>query len=472
MTSHRAVTVPVAAVCLALAVAGCTTQTASDDDTGAAASTPPAGDSITVWTLEDVQDRITATEEITEAFTAESGIEVELVAVAEDQFGQLLTSAAAEGDLPDVISALGLSGVRSLAVDDLVDTRTTASIIDSLGEETFSPAALELASDGDTSLAVPSDAWAQLVLYRTDLFEEAGLAPPDTYDALLEAARTLDSEGVAGIAAATTPGDTFTQQTFEHVALANDCQLVDDAGDVTLDSPECVEAFDVFNELITQYSVPGNQDVDTTRATYFAGQSAMVVWSSFLLDELAGLRDDALPTCPECTADPAFLAENTGVVGAIGGPSGEPAQYGDVTSFVVTAGADAAASTQFVEFMMGEAYPDWLALAPEGKIPVRAGTAENPEEFVEAWQGLDAGVDRKAPLVDFYSPEVIDGIVESTGTIDRWGLPQGQGALVGATLGELPVPEVLGEMLAGSLTPEEAAAAADAQVTEIAESLE
>ena len=27
----------------------------------------------------------------------------------------------------------------------------------------------------------------------------------------------------------------------------------------------------------------------------------MIIWSSFLLDELAGLSNDARPTCPQCT---------------------------------------------------------------------------------------------------------------------------------------------------------------------------
>ena len=59
----------------------------------------------------------------------------------------------------------------------------------------------------------------------------------------------------------------------------------------------------------------------------------MIIWSSFLLDELAGLRNDALPSCPECKADPAFLAKNSGVVTAIKGPDGaEPAQYGEIVS--------------------------------------------------------------------------------------------------------------------------------------------
>ena len=94
--------------------------------------------------------------------------------------------------------------------------------------------------------------------------------------------------------AGTAPADSFTQQTFEQIALANNCQLVNEQADITLTSPECQEAFGYFANLIKTASAPGNQDADTTRANYFAGDAAMVIWSSFLLDELAGLRDDAL----------------------------------------------------------------------------------------------------------------------------------------------------------------------------------
>ena len=38
----------------------------------------------------------------------------------------------------------------------------------------------------------------------------------------------------------------------------------------------------------------------------------MIVWSSFILDEMGGLRSDALPTCPECEDNPSFLVENSG----------------------------------------------------------------------------------------------------------------------------------------------------------------
>src|ERR671911_387884 len=131
----------------------------------------------------------------------------------------------------------------------------------------------------------------ELVGVDEDLFEKAGVQPPQTYDDIMAAAKALDSSKVAGFVGATAAGDAFTQQTFEHLALGNGCQMVDDAGEVTMDSPQCVAAFEFYGDLIKSYSVSGTQDVDTVRASYFAGQSAMAIWSTFLLDELAGLRN-------------------------------------------------------------------------------------------------------------------------------------------------------------------------------------
>ncbi len=226
---------------------------------------------------------------------------------------------------------------------------------------------------------MPSDGWAQLLVYRQDLFDAAGLAAPETYDDILAAAEELDSGDVAGFVGATVPNDAFTQQTFEHLALGNGCQMVDDGGEVALDSEQCVAAFEFYNQLITDHSVSGAQDVDTTRAAYFAGQAAMVVWSSFILDEMAGLRNDALPNCPECADDPAFLAENSGVVTAISGPDGEGgAQFGEVVSWATLVDAQTDSAAQFVSYMMEDGYEDWIGFSPEGKVPTRQGTADEP----------------------------------------------------------------------------------------------
>jgi multiple sugar transport system substrate-binding protein len=428
---------------------------------------------LTVWTLENLPDRMAAQKQIAAAFTEESGIKVKLVGIAEDQYSQLLTSAAASGKLPDVIGALSLAGVRELTANDLSNSDVARAVVDGLGEDTFSEPALDLTRDGDEQLSVPSDAWAQLLVYRKDLFEEAGLSEPKTYDDITAAAKALDSDAVAGFVGANIPNDSFTEQTFEHLALANGCEMVDDEQKVTLDTPNCAEAFSFYGDLLQNYSVPGAQDVDTTRASYFAGKAAMVIWSSFILDEMAGLRNDAKPTCPECRSDPAYLAKNSGVATALQGPSGsEPAQFGEVVSWVATAEANEDASEQFISYMMEQGYSDWIGFAPEGKIPTRQGTQDEPTKYIDAWSTLPAGVDKKAPLSDFYDQQTLDALRSSPDTMKRWAITQGAGDLLGATLSELPVAKEVNKVTTGDVDGETAAKEANDAVTSIQDSLQ
>ncbi len=442
----------------------------SDDDTG---TTGNSGGTLTVWSLENQTDRVQATQAIADRFTAATGTKVKIVATDENQFSSLITSAAAAGTLPDVVGALPLAAVAQMATNELVDTDAAQAVVDELGVGTFSPRALELTSQDGKRLAVPSDGWAQLLFYRKDLFDAAGLPAPDTYDKIRQAAQQLNSRDVAGITVATVPNDAFTAQTFENFALGNNCQLVDAAKAVTLDSPQCLQTFQLYGDLVRNFSVPGAQDVDTTRATYFSGKAAMVVWSSFLLDEMAGLRNDALPTCPECKQDKQFLAKNSGVVTAIAGPGGQPAQFGEITSWAVTkGGANTDAARKFVAYMMNDGYADWLGIAPEGKFPVRKGTQADAARFTTAWNDLPAGVDAKKPLGDVYPADVLAALQKSPDTFQRWGFPQKQGALVGAALGELPVPKAINALAGGELDAAGAAKRAADDVRTIQKSIE
>ncbi|TWF78151.1 multiple sugar transport system substrate-binding protein [Pseudonocardia hierapolitana] len=419
---------------------------------------------ITVWTADTLPDRVAATQAIIDRFTQQTGIRVDLVGVEEDQFNQTLTAAAAAGDLPDVIGSIPLSSVRTLATNDLVNSEATAAVVEALGPETWNQTALQLTREGEEQLSVPTEAWSQLLYYRRDLFEAAGLQAPNTYDAILNAARTLHTPQVAGFVGATAPGDAFTQQTFEHIALANGCQMVDEAGEITIDSPQCVAAFEFYRQLISDYSVPGTQDVDTVRAAYFAGQSAMAIWSTFLLDELAGLRNDAKPSCPECVADPTFLARNTAIVTGLQGPDGtEPAQFGEVISWAITSDASAEPAQRFVQFMLSDGYVDWLAFAPEGKFPARTGSSPGATDFVDTWETLPVGVDTEGPLQQFYPQDVLDALATGPEDFTRWGITQGQGDLIGASLGELPVPAAVAAVTSGGTDAQGAAKqAADA----------
>jgi multiple sugar transport system substrate-binding protein len=428
------------------------------------------GQSITAWTNEFQPDRLRKTQSILTDFTQKTGVKVKLVPIPEDQLPTLITNASAAGKLPDVVMATSMADSHAYAKQEIFDPEAAQEVVDRLGKDTFSKRALDLVSADGKATGVPSDGWGQLLIYRKDLFDKAGIAAPKTLDDVRAAAQKLDQGRVAGITLATKPGDGFTAETFEHVALAEGCQLVDGGGKVTFDSPQCVEALRWYGDIAKNDSVAGSQDVDSTRATYFAGRAAMMFWSPFLLDGMAGLRDDTKPSCPQCKSDPAFLAKNSGLVGPIAG-NGDPTQFGSVSTFNISVDAKKAASEKLVEFMMSDGYVRWIGLSPQGKFPVRSGDATDAQRFTKAWSGLDSGVDRTAPLSDFYSKESIASLRDGVQSFQRWGFPQGQGALVGALGGEQPVAGAVAAVVGGK-DPAQAAKDAQGQIEEIQAGLE
>src|SRR5215216_7896026 len=216
--------------------------------------------SLTFWTAEDNPDRVKATQAIIDRFEQQTRIKVKLVPIGEDQLQSQIASASAAGSLPDVLAAASLGFVHSLAADGITDPDAAAAVIDTLGRQTFSRRALSLVEANGQPVAVPSDSWTQLLVYRKDLFANAGLAAPTTFEAIRVAATKLEDDGMAGIVAATKP-DSFTQQTFEYLAVANNCQLVDQAGAITLTSKPCVDTFQFYVDLIHRASVQGGQEI-------------------------------------------------------------------------------------------------------------------------------------------------------------------------------------------------------------------
>ena len=152
----------------------------------------------------------------------------------------------------------------------------------------------------------------------------------------------------------------------------------------------------------------------------------MIIWSPFIMDELAGLRDSAPPTINSDPTSPE-LASKTGFITNFSGPNNvKGAAWADVRYFGITADADTDEAKQFILYSMDEGYTSTLSIAPEGKFPVRRGNASDPNAFTTAWSKLPVGVDRKAPLTDLYSADVINNIVAGLDTANRWGVKEGE----------------------------------------------
>jgi multiple sugar transport system substrate-binding protein len=414
------------------------------------------GQKIVFWSREGNPERVARTQKNIEVFTEKTGIEVELVVVDETaQFTLILVNAAA-GTLPDVVhhpAALTSRWVK----EGILNPGASAEVLAELGEETFYPAALEEVKVDGKYAAVPIDGGGSVLHYRTDWFEEAGLAPPRTYDEMLAAAKALHGPGNQryGIGLSTDPGNEAMQTRLESMALANGCYLVDESGEADFDSPNCIEFLE-FEKELRQYAPEGLFDSVASRALYLSGQAAMFIGGTATLHRMAGLDDSQLATCDECTENPAYLAENTALIPAWSGPSGEPVQLGSLMTVGISADANVEPAKEFARYLLTDGYTEWLAQAPNILLPARPGTKEDPEHFLKEWRKLEMGVERRGLLDDFYEAEVIDELLEGAPKkYDSWALRQP--ALTGAIYESLLVPQVVAEMYEGALTPEEAA---------------
>ncbi len=97
----------------------------------------------------------------------------------------------------------------------------------------------------------------KVFIYNKDLFAKHDLEVPTTWDELLEAAKTIhDPEnGVYGIAMC---GKRFvsTVTQFQQYLYANCAKIVDEKGNVVINSPEAVRALEFYKEL-SKYAQPG-----------------------------------------------------------------------------------------------------------------------------------------------------------------------------------------------------------------------
>ena len=291
--------------------------------------------SLRFWTTEEQPDRLAKQQAMAAQFEAETGTQVEVIPISETDLGTRATAAFAAGDLPDVIYH-PLQYALPWAEAGILDTDAATEVVDELGVGTFASGALDMAAVEDGYASVPVDGWTQMIVYRKDLFDANGLAAPSSYSNVVAALEALHNPpDMYGFVAATKVDENFMSQVLEHVFLANGVTPVDDSGFKPLDEAKTIEVLE-FYKAVADASPDGELYWKQSRELYFAGKAAMIIWSPFILDELAGLRDSAPPTIND---DPTSseLASLTGIVTNFAGPSNpEGAAWGDVRYFGIT----------------------------------------------------------------------------------------------------------------------------------------
>jgi len=418
---------------------------------------PVNADSIKFWTMEIQPDRMEIQEKLAASFEEATGHSVEVIPVEEAEIATRTTAAFAAGELPDVLNHT-VQHLLPFAEAGVLDTGAATDVVNKLGVDSYAEGAVNMAKSDGEIVSVPTDGWTQLVVYRSDLFEEAGLAAPKSFADIEAAIEKLHNPPeMYGFVAATKIDETYMMQLIEHISLAAGYSPVNDDGSINEDTDALKEVLG-FYKTIADASPEGELFWKQSREQYLDGKAAMIIWSPSLLDELGGLRDDAPVTYAE---DPTSkeLAEKTGFVTVFSGPGNDAgAAYADVRYLGITADANTDVAARFVEYVVSEGYGDWLSQAPEGKFPVRRGEAAGSTAFEEMWATLPVGVDRKAPLGDIYPKAVIDDIVAGLTVGDRWGVESGNLETASNIVNARVMSQVIRQFIDGELSIDDAAA--------------
>lgn len=208
-----------------------------------------------VWT-DVIRERIPEFEE-------ESGIDVELTQLGEDQLSdQYNVKLNAGTDEIDVMMYRPLQEGKLFADNGyLADLTDRVEGNDDWEWSDFQSGPVESTTFEDQVVGVPTITEQEVLYYRTDLLEQAGLAVPETLDDLRTAAQTISeaNPGVAGFVARTAKSAAVTQ--FSSFLFSFGGDFIDDDGNSAVDSPEAKEAYSYYGGLIHDFG-PANVSTD------------------------------------------------------------------------------------------------------------------------------------------------------------------------------------------------------------------
>lgn len=433
--------------------------TATPGGATAVSPAPPANlnwPTITVWVNETSAAHQAALDAMVADFSPANQINVEVRLVGPGLLPDLMETAVLSDTLPDlVLHPLDYSA--EWAARGILNTAAAETAVAAIGRDTFNPDALALLGSSGQVTAVPSDGYQQLFLYRQDWFTERNLDPPDTYGAMLTAAEAISDTAnlVRSFIIPTESNLITTHRAFEHMAIANGCQLIAADGTVVILEPVCQQALDHYFAIVNRYSPPGVQTDTSALNAYLEGRTGMIMGPPTLLPILAGLDVANVPRCPDCdTAVPNNLAANTGILTTLRGsdPAATGASYGQIRSWGITTAANTESALTFLTYWFNEGYDTWLAVDSVAKVPMRWGTAVAPTTFIDTWGSQPLG-NGTLSLADIYGDETVAQLRDGIATSPRWGFSGGQGAVMGPLSRDLTFSVVLQEMLSGYFTP-------------------
>ncbi len=142
----------------------------------------------------------------------------------------------------------------------------------------FQKSAVEATTLNGTTYAVPIVSEWQMLFYRKDLFEQAGLKPPTTLEELEAAAKKLHNpeKDIYGIVSRGQRGAAVTQ--FSSYLFEFGGDFLKD-GKSVIDTPEAVKAIQFYGRILKEYGPPGVTNMSWPQAQALMASGKVAMWT-------------------------------------------------------------------------------------------------------------------------------------------------------------------------------------------------
>ena len=280
------------AISVALSMAACssngstssaTSKSSSPAETSSSAAAAPsskapdiAGQTITVWTMEDSK----AFTALMDDFTKETKVKVNVQQIPWGNVNDKLTTAVASGNGPDVVQ-VGLSNLPDfVSANALLDLKPYVNDHPSLQDSNYLPAvASDKTSPAGKVLSVPWVSDVRVLFYRSDILSAAGISsPPATWTDLFNDAKKLAQRGSGKYGYYIPQWDQALPIEFTWEAGGD---VVDSSGKVSFDTPAFKKAADFYLSFYKNKLVPTASDFDQTQG-FISGAAPMLISGPYL----------------------------------------------------------------------------------------------------------------------------------------------------------------------------------------------
>lgn len=328
------------------------------------------------WSSSDAENQ--ALQDAVNAFM-EANPDVNVEISLSPDYVTTMQTAFASGDYPEVFY------IDSSKLPDWADAGVVASAGDNIEDmEDIYPSLLEVFTYNDTLYCAPKDFSTMTLQYNTDLFDAAGVEYPTaewTWDDLRAAAEQLTGTNAEGqpVLGLVTPPNFERWLPFLYQAGGT---LFDDNGQLTLDTPEAMEAIDFYVGLVNDglAGPPSAVDAGWGGEAFGNGRVAMAMEGNWVIDYL----------------NQQFPDLNWGIASLPAGTGGQATMAFTVCYGVSSAaeGAEADAAWRLANFLTGREGAAMVAETSFGVMPGRASAAEAwLERFGEDMQPFVEGAD-------------------------------------------------------------------------------